>query len=262
MILPLGQLGVATFARFGWPPARLLPFMYSPDEADGAPIHGGSQLPARPIDERLKLVYVGRFTRYTKGTDLLMSALDKLEDDRWTLDLVGGYGDLRDSTISWAEAHPQVRFCGSWTDAEMAANLPRYDVAVVPSRFDGWNVTVNEAIRAGIGTIASDETVSHELIHSSGAGMVIRAGSAGELQRAIEHAVLNPQEVANWKRAAQSFASCISSESVGGYLEGVLDWHLHRVDDDPPMPPWSGRGSNGHATPPTTVCDGFEGRSL
>lgn len=231
LLLPLGEAGVETFARYGWPVANMAPFMYCPT------LRGGEPTPLPDHGTPLRFIYVGRLSRFTKGTDILLEAADRLHG-RWSLDLVGGHGDMVESVRSWAVGKRNVRVAGGATPDEVRASLDRQDVCVVPSRFDGWNVVVNEALYAGRGVIVSDEAVSHELIEVSGAGIVVGARSARHLADAMQRVIDDPSLVMTWNKRAVEYAPLISPDSVGRYLFEMLQAVLVQTPGPRPAPPW------------------------
>ena len=108
-MLPLGMTGVKTFRKYGWPQEKLFPFMYDPVETV-------TDFSVVPVHKPLRFLYVGRFSRYTKGTDTLVKAVDLLEkdSDKFTLTMVGGYGDMRQEILQWLETKPNAEFLGIW----------------------------------------------------------------------------------------------------------------------------------------------------
>lgn len=172
----------------------------------------------------LRLVYIGRFVRSTKGIDVLIDAMEGIIGDNWRLDLVGGYGEFKDSTIVWAEKHPNVNFLGTWPPDKISKCIAQYDVCVVPSRYDGWNVVTDEVINAGVDVIITDAAASDELIEASGAGIVVAADDVNALRKAIQFIIDNPEVADPWKEKAKEYLPKISSESVGNYLIEVLEY--------------------------------------
>lgn len=241
LLMPLGNDGLQRFRRFGWSTENIAPFLYVPsDVEEEEPQKTRAIDEARPLKasgpDTVKFAYVGRFTRYTKGTDLLLKAFDNIPQSGWTLDLVGGYGDYLEEVVKWAAGKPQANFSGTWPSNTVAKRLEEYDVVVVPSRFDGWNVTVNYGIKAGIGVLVSDEAVSHELVSYSGAGMVIKSGSASALSHGLRRILRHPPLIREWKDFARSYSRTISPDAVGSYLYELLKaWHL---GEERPHPPW------------------------
>lgn len=216
--MPLGQLGCVEAMKYGWQPEQLYPFMYCPDLAPGP-----ESVEPR-AGEPVRLLYVGRFSRFTKGTDTLLKAIDRMRPGTWQLDLVGGYGDYAANTIAWAADRPNVNYLGPWPASEVSERMRAYDVCVIPSRFDGWNVVVNEAINAGAGIVSTDEAVSHEVVTAADAGLVVPASDDVALARALQAAVDDRVRVDRWRANAIAYAPRIAPPTIGGYLMDVLDF--------------------------------------
>lgn len=233
VLIPLGKLGIESFSKYGWKRNMMFSFMYDPPMTNISP-----QIVKWQKDNPIKILYIGRFARSTKGIDVLINAFNNLESDDWKLSLVGGYGEYKDYTINWANSHKNVEFLGAWPSDKVTEKISSYDLVIVPSRFDGWNVVVNEALRAGVGVIASDEAVSHELIEASSAGIVIRSGSVMDLNNAIKYVLSKPEIVNTWKEKAMIYSDKITSEIVGMYLIELLDYIFVNKSIEKPICPW------------------------
>lgn len=230
VVLPLGMLGVRTFNKYGWPMDRMFPFMYNPVLKCITPKYYTSHHP-------LRFLYVGRFYYKTKGVDTLMKATNYLHGE-WELHMVGGYGKNANEVITWAESHPHVQYLGSWSSPSIVSHLIDYDVVVIPSKYDGWNLLVNEALHAGIGAIATDQTTSHEVIENSEAGMVVKANNPKALSSAMQYAIDNPKSVIEWKQRATRFCPNISTEKVGQYLLDIINFSFNKNIGSRPICPW------------------------
>jgi len=228
-----GTIGVQTFAQCGWSPSVLFPFMYVPQVPSDLP-----NVLERTPGEFLRLLYVGRFARSTKGIDVLIHAADGLAGNKWRLDLVGGYGEFMEDTIKWATKHPNVSFCGTWPSDEVSRRMTQYDVCVIPSRYDGWNVVANEAICAGVGLIITDAAGSDDLVRASGAGTIVPAGDANALRQAIQQVIDDPGIAKTWNTKAIAYSPRIRPESVGRYFIDVLDYTFLNNTGPRPECPW------------------------
>ncbi len=237
-LLPLGNSGLTAFRRYSWPQDQLFRYMYVP-HTQSAALHRERVTTRESGARSLRFLYVGRFSKYTKGTDVLVRAVEQLSPgEGWSLGLVGGYGDIAEEVISWAGRHSNVEYLGQWTPVEVAERMADYDVCIVPSRFDGWNVTVNEAIGAGLGVISTDQAVSHELIEESGAGLVVAADAPAQLARAMKKAIDDPAMTSQWQELARDYRPRINSETVGQYLGEVLLYCFIDQNRARPRPPW------------------------
>lgn len=232
VVFPLGRLGVETFASFGWSKEIMYPFMYNPV------INIPKERAIVKKNNTVRFLYVGRFYYKTKGIDTLMKATKYLKGD-WSLDLVGGYGKNADEVIEWVNSQENVNYLGAWQSQDVCRNMTQYDVVVVPSKYDGWNLLPNEALHAGIATIATDEAVSDEMISTSGAGVVVPSNNPQKMAKAMQKAIDCPEELKQWKKNCESYIERISSERVGEYFMEILDYTFYnKSSSEKPKCPW------------------------
>lgn len=232
-LLPLGRAGVKAYKKLGWPTGKIFPFLYLPDVPENLPPVD------HPVNEPVRFVYLGRFSKRWKGTHILKKACEILANMGcdFHIDFVGGYGDIKNEIISWIESVDYASFAGTWPLQQTCKNLQQYDVCVVPSTFEGWNVTVNQTINAGIGCICTDEAVSNELIEKSESGLVVRAGDPVAIANAMRQVVEKKSLIKDWRQKAFSYKKRISSKVCAGYFISIVEsvyGNLH----DRPTPPW------------------------
>lgn len=233
--LAMGERGVKEYARLGFPSEKLFPFMYAPYF-----VNHSDDLPSS--SDRVRFLYIGRISRKFKGVDILLEAVNDISQvhsrGTWSLDLVGGYGDMLDEVRSFAKRTPGVEYLGSWSPNEVVQKMRSYDIAVVPSKYDGWNVVPNHAINSHIGVIVSDQATSDDLVRSSGAGIVVSAGDADELARAMTRVLRNPDLIGEFSASAARHETNVRPDTVGAYLIRVLDYAFGTSDVDRPDAPW------------------------
>ena len=168
-----------------------------------------------------------------------MEAVRQLKEKNYILDMVGGYGDYADKTKSWIEKQENVKFGGTWPIREVCERLNEYDVCVIPSKYEGWNVTLNEALMAGIGCIATDECVSDEMITASGAGCVVRAGSSKELAEAMDDVMRNPEKINEWSKKAYDYRKYMTADVCANYFMDVINYQTAPHENtERPAAPW------------------------
>jgi glycosyltransferase involved in cell wall biosynthesis len=151
-VLAVGVVGCEFYARAGFPAEKIVPLRYFPDPA---PLPESA--PRNPADTTVRFLSAGQFI-HRKGIDLLIAACAKLPRHGWRLDI---YGDGPERA-----AHEQVTAARGLADRivfhGMASNdvvrraLVAADCAVLPSRFDGWQMLVDEALAAGTPVICTD----------------------------------------------------------------------------------------------------------
>lgn len=231
--LPLGSKGVQSYCSNGWKSENVFPFLYLPtmNEEINCSIADSADV---------RFVYLGRFSSGWKGTDILIDACRKLKGNNYKLTMVGGYGDYKAQTLTYIEQNPNLEFGGTWKIDEACDRLSKYDVCIVPSRFEGWNVTVNEALMAGIGCIVTDEAVSDELVTASKAGLVVKAGDSSALAEAMDQVMRNPNLVSAWKQNAVDFRPKMTANACANYFISILNYLFSNEKIGRPIPPWQG----------------------
>lgn len=231
--LPLGEIGVKTYEGYGWNKEIFFPYMYNPK----LPVIHNAKISNR----KTKFLYVGRFDDNSKGVDILMDAIDKLpKSNNWSLDMVGGYGNIKETVIKWCESQSNVNYVGTWDNEQVCYKMREYDCCIVPSKYDGWNLTPNQAINAEIGTIITNQAGSDELIEYSHAGTVVTADDVDALFVEIFLAIGNEDLLTNWKENARKYKNRISSSTVGQYFIDIMDYTFGGIPSEKPVCPWTG----------------------
>ena len=75
--------------------------------------------------------------------------------------------------------------------------LPQFfaqaDVFVLPSRYDGWGVVVNQALGAGLPILVSDQVgAGYDLVREGQNGFVLPVGDVGALASSMQRYVADP----------------------------------------------------------------------
>lgn len=157
-----------------------------------------------------------------KGVDLLLRAFDRLIgsglDAR--LLLIGRQAQLNDFL---AEVSQRARAKISYVGFQSPERLPNYfakaDVFVLPSRYDGWGVVINQALAAGLPIISSDMVgAGLDLVESGVNGILTPVGDADSLQSAMEWFIRNPVAVRAFGDIARQTARKLTPQ------QGTEDW--------------------------------------
>ncbi len=87
---------------------------------------------------------------------------------------------------------PEVRSRIEYAGFQAPDDLPRFfaqaDVFVLPSRYDGWGVVVNQALGAGLPIICSDQVgAGCDLVTEGENGRLFSAGDPEQLRAAMQH---------------------------------------------------------------------------
>lgn len=233
-VLCMGSLSVEAYRKYGFPPRKLLHCMYT--SAFPFP-----ELPSEvSVGAPLRFVYVGRDDIWIKGLDLLVDALRGFTPDQLTFDFIGPDPDswinqfACDNNLSGV-----IRLQGKIPNDKITQKLANdFDVLVLPSRYDGWGMTVSEALFSGIGVLTSDACGSHDVVSASGAGKVIPRGSVDAIKAALLDLVNTPAKVHEWKVCARAYREQLRSEKLAAYLEEVVSYVERDCTGEKPIPYW------------------------
>jgi len=228
--LPLGTRGVKEYKSLGWPEKIMYPFLYLPVMPENIKIK------TKKDSKEIRFVYLGRFSK-SKGVNILSKAVDLITEKNFHVDLVGGYGPIKDQIIEWCSKSSHADFIGTWPIDEACYRLSEYDVCLVPSVYEGWNVTVNEALMAGVGCIVTDETISDEMITASNAGVIVKAGDAMALAEAMQSVIDNPSLVNTWKERALHYRPKMTADICAEYFISILNC-ITKGEGRKPKAPW------------------------
>lgn len=226
----IGKQGVECYKKYGFYKNSLFEFMYCDGNAHLEPNLNGNH--------PKKLIYVGRFDYENKGVDILLNALLHVSNN-YTIDFYGGYGKDADEIIKRISQNEKLNYKGTINQNDLIDVLHQYDLIIVPSRHDGWNLHNNLSINAGICSISSDQAGSQELIEYCGNGTVIKRINHRKLAKAISDIISDPEKINYLKMKTNSYSKTISSESVAFYFANVLEYvFINDRKGEMPTPPW------------------------
>jgi glycosyltransferase involved in cell wall biosynthesis len=125
-----------------------------------------------------------------KGLDLLLEAFSKLaaRHPGVRLLLAGREAELPALLAALPEAvRARIEDAGFQPPEALPAIFARADVFVLPSRYDGWGVVVNQAIGAGLPVICSDAVgAGHDLVEEGVNGAIFPSGDTAALEASME----------------------------------------------------------------------------
>lgn len=172
-------------------------------EADVAPadrvvaVHNGMadvppSLRADPRGTPPRLVMVARFGDQ-KDHRTLLRALAGLREQPWELDLVGE-GELLAQTRALAASlglADRVRFLGQRMDVDQI--LARSQAALLVSNWEGFPLSILEAMRAGLPVVASDVGGVAEAIQDGETGYLVSRADVEQVQDRIGRLLDSPE---------------------------------------------------------------------
>ena len=242
LVLAMGQSGVQFYERAGFPRKDIFPYMYQ----SGVSREGNSNetISSRPREhDELKLIYVGKFIP-RKGVDILLRSLKFCKTSRISLEIVGDgeQGDELRRLADQLNVSNHVRWLGAKPLADVHDHLARADLCVVPSRFEGWGVVVNESIGVGTPVICSSATTSRDLVEMGDCGAVFESEDPRDLARHIDR-LADPIRMNNAASNARAYRNGLTGQNVGQYLHDVLRF-VYVDSAERPQPPWYTQRTN------------------
>ncbi|MBK9737018.1 MAG: glycosyltransferase family 4 protein [Saprospiraceae bacterium] len=131
-----------------------------------------------------KIVQVGRLEHEIKGQHILINALNilinKYSVRNIHLDFIGEGSSLKYlmKLTDKLSVTKYVSFLGLCDREYIYTHLRDYNVLVQPSLFEGFGLTVVEALAAGIEVLVSDVDGPLEIIEKTGYGYIFKSGNA------------------------------------------------------------------------------------
>lgn len=140
------------------------------------------------LDGKMRIVQVSRLSYQKKGQDLLIEAVAKMQGEV-EVDFIGdGAGmEYLKQLCKDLHADSHIHFLGNRTQQYIAEHLCYYDLFVQPSRWEGFGLTVAEAMAAGVPVLVSAGQGPAEVTCNGKYGWVFENGNIEDLQQQITY---------------------------------------------------------------------------
>jgi glycosyltransferase involved in cell wall biosynthesis len=164
-------------------------------ETEGYPL-------AHPEKEPVRAIVVARFNKQQKDHETLLRALPKIRED-FHVDLVGTGPHMAESEelVAKLGIGDRVSFLGDRFDVPEL--LARSQMFILTTHYEGLPVSILEAMRAGLPTIATNVNgIPEQVIHEK-TGLLVPHQNPIALAAAIEYLLDRPQLREEMGRAAQ-----------------------------------------------------------
>lgn len=147
--------------------------------------------------DRPAFLFLGSLVR-RKGIDVILKAFARLSvisgSEKWVL-ILGGDDRSRgqyEKLASSLDLSQRVLFYGAIPLKRVPRVIKSAKVLLLPSRHDGWGVTLNEGASMGLALIGSDRAgASQHLIEPGCNGFIVKAGSVDDLSNAMVSYIRN-----------------------------------------------------------------------
>ncbi|MFL6278419.1 MAG: glycosyltransferase [Blastocatellia bacterium] len=234
-VLAVSHFAMDFYRELGCAEDRLYPFGYFRAAPQAISISQSTDM------ARTEIVFAGQLIR-RKGVDVLLDALRPLFAKYANLHLtLIGDGEARAAMAAQVDAcglHQHITFTCALPAAEAQRRMAAADLLVLPSRWDGWGMVINEALASGVPVIASDACGASDLIRQGTNGYVFPSGDAGGLRDCLrEFCNQSHGERAAMRRAARATGETIAADRAARYLIDCLK-HATGVSAERPRAPW------------------------
>jgi len=222
MVFAPGKLNQKYFRALGVPAERLKNLYYAvapiadavPDQRIASFAHG-----------RKCFLYIGGLCR-RKGIDLLIRAWKKINDPKWCLVLCGYdfTNGKYQKMVQDSGLQDSVMFYGTCPADQTASIYHAADVFVLPTRYDGWGMVLQEAASTGLPLISTNMAGSSEEVITHGKnGFIVPVNSIKELAKALEYYIKNEDAIpAHGEYSLNTFNQHFTPEkNVETLIEGI-----------------------------------------
>ena len=182
------------------------------------------------IKRPFRFIFVGRLINL-KRVDLLIKAIAALKLKEIEFWIVGnGSEEERLRSLANKLLPKKVFWLGVIPIKKIPNIIHQADCLVLPSRYDGWGVVVNEALMVGTPVVCSDKCGSSVIVEASGVGSVFstykQKALIDSLNDQYEKGLVSSkqrQKIIKWSR-------CLGASLGAKYLESILNFKNSNVN--------------------------------
>jgi glycosyltransferase involved in cell wall biosynthesis len=157
-------------------------------------VAGGQKFDPAADGRSVRLLITGNIIP-RKGHDLLIRMLADLSDLNWELRIVGAAVDPRfkrrvDRLVRRHELVSRIVYTGVLSGEALHRQYQEADLFIFPSRYEGFGISLAEAIRAGLPFVAFASGAIPEV--SGGRGLLVPEGDLESFQRHLQRLISDP----------------------------------------------------------------------
>jgi glycosyltransferase involved in cell wall biosynthesis len=132
--------------------------------------------------KKIKIIYVGRISK-EKNLRLLFELIQR--SNNLNLSIFGKDENKLEQTLS-KKIKNKIKFKGSILNNKIKFEIKKYDLLILPSKFEPWGLVIEEAIYNGIPVISSNKVGCYfDLIKKLKVGYVFNNDSLQSLQKCV-----------------------------------------------------------------------------
>lgn len=231
-VFAISTLAASQYRSIGIPKEKIFPFGYFVPHSAHSCSEALSVLSSRKPG--LRLIFVGTLIA-RKGLDVLIEAVRSLHKKGASVSLdVYGPGDS--SRFDFDQS--TVSYCGLIPFGCSQAVIGKYDLLVLPSRYDGWGVVVNEALMAGVPVICSNRVGAGAVVEKWRCGAIFASENVSDLEGKLKEFISAPEHLEKMSLAARNAGASLDPELAGCYMFNVISKGLTVTTQTKPSCPW------------------------
>lgn len=235
-ILPISHFAMEYFKSYGIGDSKFYPFGYFRSQQSGF-----RKKVQRRRNKSVNILFVGQLGQ-RKGIDILLSAMQPLfaAKNHLQLKLIGS-GELETQYQDWVRERnlsSRVTFEGVIDSKLVIRRISEADMLVLPSRWDGWGIVVNEALMAGVPVIVSNMCGAADIVNDGRNGFIFNSEDIQELRTKLNRFVTDRAVRARMKEEARKTGSLLGAEAAARYLVDVLSPDKERGKTSSTVYPW------------------------
>ncbi|HOZ14477.1 MAG TPA: glycosyltransferase [Tenuifilaceae bacterium] len=168
----------------------------------------------------IRIVQVGRLDSLKKGQDVLIRAAKSIILDSKgydiTIDFIGdgpSFEELKNSVRNLG-LEDYIHFLGNKSRDWVYNNLANYDIFVQASRFEGFGLTVAEAMAAKLPVIVANNDGPSEIINNGEFGKVFQNGNSDDLEIKIIETIEMIKRGDIYNFVERSYRHCLNNFDI------------------------------------------------
>jgi glycosyltransferase involved in cell wall biosynthesis len=170
-----------------------------------------------------KIVQVSRLNHVQKGQDILIKAFKHISglNSDVTLTLIGDGASKQslESLIRSENLQDRIEMIGNKDREWIYNNLHQYDIFIQPSRFEGFGLTVVEAILSGLPVIVSNVDGPMEIIENGRYGLYFENENVNDLSEKIRLTIANYNSDEFKNKLTEARQHCSDTFDINTHVE-------------------------------------------
>lgn len=173
-----------------------------------------------PVEKEKSILFVGRFVD-TKRVDMILDIWERLSLrlGDWKLILVGD-GPMRSELEMRAAKLPRVEFAGFQNPLEY---YKKSRIFLMVSKFEGWSMTLCEAMQQGCVPVAFDTYASlHDIVSDGETGFIVKPNNMNEFIEKISLLASDLDLYSRFSNECRQSVERFSAEKIADEWETLL----------------------------------------